>query len=96
MNSLLFVEIGYSLVTVICTALIAFGLGFFVKSAVIFKQKRRIFKLEDEMLANHSRILSLEKRIAEGRVADIRKEVNGVHKDVDYKAAKSERELRAS
>jgi hypothetical protein len=59
--------------------IIAFGLGFMVKSAVIFRQRKRILRLEDEMLANHSRILTLEKKVSEGR-----KESNGVHKDYDF------------
>ena len=58
---------------------ISFGLGFMVRSAIIFRQRKRILRLEDEMLANHSRILTLEKKVSE-----VRKESNGVHKDYDF------------
>jgi len=39
-----------------------FAIGILLKYGIFFKQRRRILKLEDEMLANHSRILSLEKK----------------------------------
>jgi len=44
-----------------------FALGFLIKSAAIAKHKKRIITLEDEMLNNHSRILDLEKQLAEHR-----------------------------
>ena len=44
-----------------------FLLGFMIKYWRIAKYKRRVLKLEDEMLANHSRILQLEKQVAEFR-----------------------------
>lgn len=76
----------YSLVTVIGVAIIAFGLGLLIKSAIIFKQRRRILRLEDEMLANHSKILSLEKIMNETRKAQDY-EVPASHKsDRDLKA----------
>ena len=40
-------------------------MDFIFKSGVIYKQRKKILNLEDEMLANHSRILSLEKRVAD-------------------------------
>jgi hypothetical protein len=44
-----------------------FALGFLIKSAAISSHKKRIITLEDEMLNNHSRILDLEKQLAEHR-----------------------------
>jgi hypothetical protein len=44
---------------------IALVIGFFIKSGLLFKQRRRILRLEDEMLNNHARILSLEKRVSD-------------------------------
>lgn len=43
----------------------AFAAGFLIKSAIVFKQRKRILRLEDEMLNNHARILSLERRVSE-------------------------------
>ena len=57
----------YSLLTVIGVAVIFFGLGFVYKMALIHKQRKRILTLEDEMLANHARILDLEKKVIETR-----------------------------
>jgi len=77
----------YSLITVIGVAIIAFGLGLLIKSAIIFKQRRRILRLEDEMLANHSKILSLEKIMNEARKAGHDYELPSAHKsDRDLKA----------
>ena len=64
MMNLLLVH-GFSWVTVALTGLISFILGFIIKSAVLYKQRKRILRLEDEMLINHSTILELEKEIAE-------------------------------
>lgn len=44
-----------------------FVFGFLIKSAAIAKHKKRVITLEDEMLNNHSRILDLEKQLAEHR-----------------------------
>lgn len=41
-----------------------FMLGFIIKYGVIVKYKKRVLNLEDEMLANHSRILQLEQQAA--------------------------------
>jgi hypothetical protein len=77
----------YSLVTVIGVAIIAFGLGLLIKSAIIFKQRRRILRLEDEMLANHAKILSLEKVMNEARKAGHNYELSsGLNSDRDLKA----------
>ncbi len=57
----------YSVYTLVAVAFIAFALGFVTKRAVMYKQKKKILKLEDEMLNNHSRILSLEKKLAEAK-----------------------------
>ena len=46
-------------------AMVSFGLGLLIKTGVIVKQRKRILLLEDEMLANHAKILSLEKNLAE-------------------------------
>lgn len=73
-------------------AIIAFALGLLFKSAIIFKQRKRILRLEDEMLSNHSRILTLEKKLGEAR-----KSTNGVHPDYDLPASnKADREIKAS
>jgi len=42
-----------------------FAIGFFFKVAIINKHKKRVLSLEDEMLKNHSRILDLEKQVAD-------------------------------
>jgi hypothetical protein len=63
--SLLLLVDNFSLFTVAGAAVAGFVVGYLVKIAIIAKQKRQILKLEDEMLANHSRILSLEKKISE-------------------------------
>ena len=46
-------------------AIVSFGLGFSLKTGIITKQRKRILKLEDEMLSNHAKILSLEKKLSE-------------------------------
>lgn len=52
------------------TGLAGFALGFLIKSAAIAKHKKRVIGLEDEMLTNHSRILELEKQVAELKEAN--------------------------
>ncbi len=64
----LFIEGSYSWEITFGSAIVCFALGFIFKSGVIYKQRKRILRLEDEMLNNHSRILSLEKRIAENKI----------------------------
>ncbi|CAN5654347.1 hypothetical protein BH10BAC2_BH10BAC2_00980 [soil metagenome] len=41
-----------------------FMLGFIIKYGIIAKYKKKVLNLEDEMLANHSRILQLEQQAA--------------------------------
>ena len=89
--SILLVQDSFSLLVVCGVAVISFGLGLLFKSAVVTKQRKRILRLEDEMLSNHAQILALEKKIAEGR-----KETNGVQHDYDLSSRKSDRELKVS
>ena len=88
--TILFVET-YSLITLAGTAIASFGVGLLFKMAVVAKQRRRILNLEDEMLSNHSRILELEKKLAETQ-----KDKNGVKHDFDFTSMKTNREAKAS
>jgi hypothetical protein len=82
----------YSLGLVIVVAILAFGIGMFIKYAVISKQRKKILRLEDEMLNNHSRILALEKKLAETR-----KETTGIHHDFDLSSSHTkDLEIKAS
>lgn len=63
----LFFNAPYSESTVILCTIIGASIGFIIRSAIIFKQRKRILRLEDEMLTNHARILSLEKRVSEAK-----------------------------
>lgn len=54
----------YTIFAVGFAGVIGFAFGFILKSAVVNKHKKRVLELEDEMLANHSRILENEKEIA--------------------------------
>ena len=47
------------------TAIVSFALGLMIKTGVIGRQRKRILALEDEMLSNHAKILSLEKKLSE-------------------------------
>ena len=58
-------------------AIVSFGLGLLIKTGVIAKQRKRILLLEDEMLANHSKILSLEKKLAEVQKESAQKTMEG-------------------
>lgn len=69
-TNLIFAAGSYSWETTFGIAILCFFFGFIFKSAVIFKQRKKILRLEDEMLDNHSRILSLEKKLADNK-ADI-------------------------
>ena len=75
---LIFTDISYSWEVMLALALAGFVFGFILKSGIIRKQRKRILSLEDEMLTNHSRILSLEKRIA-----DYKSEKNNTHQDFE-------------
>ncbi len=55
----------FSLMSVALIALCSAGLGFLLKMGVLAKSRSRSLKLEDEMLTNHSRILTLEKKISQ-------------------------------
>ena len=88
MMNLLLVH-GFTWVTVALTGLISFILGFIIKSAVLYKQRKRILRLEDEMLNNHSTILELEKEIAEAH-----KEKNSSQQNYERPSRKDQ--LRAS
>ena len=68
---------------VLGVAIIAFGFGLLIKSAIISKQRRRILSLENEMLSNHERILALEKKLSESR-----KDKNGVVHEYDLSATR--------
>lgn len=57
----------YSEITLIVALLTGLAAGLLTRSAIVFKQRKRILRLEDEMLSNHARILSLEKRVSEGK-----------------------------
>ncbi len=70
--------------TSIVFAIAGFLIGFFSKTAVAKKQRKRVLQLEDEMLASHSRILSLEKRIA-----DYKAEKMNQHQDYELKTHKT-------
>jgi hypothetical protein len=54
----------YSIWGVLIFGAVGFVLGLLVRLAINAKQKRKVLKLEDEMLRNHSRILSLEEKIS--------------------------------
>jgi len=84
MIQMLFFQSTYSWEITFALALGGFALGFIFKSAVIYKQRKRILRLEDEMLANHSRILALEKKIA-----DNKREMNTTHQDFEFSAQRN-------
>lgn len=68
----------------ILVALIAGVLsGIIFKAALLVKYKKRVLHLEDEMLSNHSRILSLEKKNAEMETI-VKTEISS-HNKSDYK-----------
>jgi hypothetical protein len=54
----------FSIYTIAIFGIVGFIAGFVIRLAVNAKQKKNILKLEDEMLNNHSRILTLEKKIS--------------------------------
>jgi hypothetical protein len=91
MIQMLFFQSSYSWEITLGLALAGCCLGFITKHAVIFKQRKRILRLEDEMLANHSRILTLEKKIA-----DNKREMNGVHQDFEFSQRTAGREVKVS
>jgi len=54
----------FTIYSLAISGVIGAALGFFLRLAINAKQKSNILKLENEMLSNHSRILSLEKQIS--------------------------------
>jgi hypothetical protein len=60
---LLFTEV-YTVYSLVISGIIGLAVGFFLRLAINAKQKKNILKLENEMLSNHSRILSLEKQLS--------------------------------
>jgi hypothetical protein len=89
MTVLLFID-WTSVMTMLAIAIVSFGLGLLYKIAVVTKQRKRILRLEDEMLSNHASILQLEKKLGETN----HKEKNGVQHDIT--AIIADRELRVS
>ena len=53
------------LIPLAVTALVSLVIGMMIKNSVVAKHRKKVLKVENEMLGNHSRILSLEKRISE-------------------------------
>ena len=66
-NLLSFFSETYSLSALFVTGVGGIVAGYLFKQAVIIKQKKKILNLEDEMLNNHSRILSLEKKLTDSK-----------------------------
>jgi hypothetical protein len=65
--NLIFIDSSYSWEVTFGLAIVCFALGFIFKSGVISKQRKRILSLEDEMISNHAKILSLEKKLADAK-----------------------------
>jgi hypothetical protein len=53
----------FSITSIAAFAVVGFVAGFLMRLAINAKQKKRMLKLENEMLSNHSQILTLEKKI---------------------------------
>ena len=83
-TNLLFGVISNPLFMSVFLAIAGFVIGFISKTTAAKKQRKRILQLEDEMLASHSRILSLEKRIADYKV-----EKANQHQDFELKTHKT-------
>ena len=64
-NTMLLMVGPFPLPALIGAALAGFVVGYLLKMGVIEKHRKRVLKVENEMLANHSRILSLEKKVAD-------------------------------
>jgi len=65
--NLIFIDSSYSWETTFGLGIVCFALGFIFKSGVIHKQRKRILHLEDEMISNHAKILSLEKKLVDSK-----------------------------
>lgn len=81
---LLLFQNSFSLFTVIGASIGAFALGLLSKQAVVAKQRKRILRLEDEMLTNHSRILTLEQKITESRKNTVVPDISARKQDRDH------------
>jgi hypothetical protein len=57
----------YTIVTVGVAMVVGFVAGYFIRAGVTGKHKKRVVKLENEMLSNHSHILELEKQLGQLR-----------------------------
>ena len=79
----LFIHSSWSIVLI--ASVVTFGLGLLFKSALIMKQRKRILRLEDEMLANHAHILTLEKKITDST------HKNGMQQEFDLSKRKLDR-----
>lgn len=65
LNLLLSFSDSYSFTTLLGIGTACTLAGFFFKWGALAKCRRKVLRLEDEMLANHSRILSLQKKNTE-------------------------------
>lgn len=54
----------FSVFSLALSGIVGLAAGFFTRTAINAKQKKNILKLENEMLSNHSRILTLEKQVS--------------------------------
>jgi len=54
----------FSIISLALSGIVGLAAGFFTRLAINAKQKKNILKLENEMLSNHSRILTLEKQVS--------------------------------
>jgi hypothetical protein len=81
---LTFIDSTYSWETTLGLAVLCFALGFLFKSGVIYKQRKKILNLENEMVSNHAQILSLEKKLAE-----IKSEKTNQHPDLEVVSHKA-------
>jgi hypothetical protein len=55
----------YTILYIALAFIMGFIAGYLLRSGIIAQHKKRILNLEEEMLANHSRILELEKQITD-------------------------------
>jgi len=69
----------FSLPVLLFVSFISLLIGYLVKREVIKKYHKQVLKLEDEMLANHARILDLEKKLAD--MKDENRELRGIASD---------------
>ena len=77
--------------TTVGIGLVAVIVGFLLKWGSLEVYRKRVLRLEDEMLANHARILSLEKKNA-----DLKTELQKFHKGGATKLEEKHAALRVS